>query len=43
MAMIEDGLGALDNLQFTVDELTEIDRYAVDGGIDLWLSSSSEG
>ncbi|MCJ7779441.1 MAG: aldo/keto reductase, partial [Acidimicrobiia bacterium] len=41
-SQIEDSLGALDNLQFTADELTGIDRYAVDGGIDLWVSSSSE-
>lgn len=41
-SQIEDNLGALENLQFTADELTEIDRYAIDGGIDLWVASSSE-
>lgn len=40
-SQIEDSLGALNNLQFTADELVEIDRYAVDGGIDLWVSSSN--
>ena len=28
--------GALDNLEFTADELAAIDEHAVDGGIDLW-------
>ncbi len=42
-SQIEDSLGALDNLQFVADELTEVDRYAVDSGIDLWVTSSSEG
>ncbi len=41
-SQIEDSLGALDHLGFTADELTEIDRYANEGGIDLWESSSSE-
>jgi len=40
---IEDSLGALDNLEFTAEELAEIDRYAVDSGINLWESSSREG
>ena len=31
-----DNLGALDNLEFTADELAAIDEHAVDGGIDLW-------
>jgi len=29
-------LGALEHLTFTEDELTEIDRYAVDGGLNIW-------
>jgi L-glyceraldehyde 3-phosphate reductase len=29
-------VAALDHLDFSADELAEIDRYAVDGGIDLW-------
>jgi L-glyceraldehyde 3-phosphate reductase len=33
---LEDNIGALGNLQFSQDELDEIDRYAVEGGIDLW-------
>jgi L-glyceraldehyde 3-phosphate reductase len=39
-SQIEDSLGALDNLEFTTEELTEIDRYAVDGSVNLWAASS---
>jgi L-glyceraldehyde 3-phosphate reductase len=42
-SQIEDNLGALDHLDFTIDELAEIDRYATEGGVDLWVTSSSEG
>ena len=34
-------LGALDSLDFTDDELAEIDRYATDSGINLWEQPSS--
>ena len=37
---LEDSLGALDNLDFTGDELAEIDQHAVDSGINLWAASS---
>jgi L-glyceraldehyde 3-phosphate reductase len=40
VAQLEDSLGALKQLDFTDDELAEIDRYAVDGGINLWHVSS---
>jgi L-glyceraldehyde 3-phosphate reductase len=33
---LEDNVGALDRLDFSADELAEIDRYAVDAGIDIW-------
>ncbi len=33
---LEENVAALGNLTFTSDELEEIDRHAVDGGIDLW-------
>src|SRR5206468_366617 len=39
---LEDSLGALDRLEFTADELAEIDRYASDTGINLWARSSAE-
>ena len=40
VAQLEDNVGALDNLTFTADELAEIDRFAVEGGINLWQGSS---
>jgi L-glyceraldehyde 3-phosphate reductase len=33
---LEQNVAALQNLEFTADELTRIDRHAVDSGIDLW-------
>lgn len=33
---LEQNVGALDRLDFTAEELSEIDRYATDGGVDLW-------
>ena len=36
---LTDTLGALDHLDFSADELAEIDRYAVESGINLWVSS----
>ena len=35
---LEQNIVALDNQSFTADELDEIDKYAVEGGIDLWRS-----
>jgi L-glyceraldehyde 3-phosphate reductase len=37
---LDDNLGALDNLDFSADELEEIDRYAVEAGINIWAASS---
>ena len=37
---LEDSLGALRNLDFSDDELAEIDRHAVEAGINLWKASS---
>jgi L-glyceraldehyde 3-phosphate reductase len=42
-SQIEDSLGALANLGFTDDELAEIDAFAVESGINLWATSSSQG
>jgi L-glyceraldehyde 3-phosphate reductase len=33
---LEDSLGALDNLEFSDEELAAIEPHAVDGGVDLW-------
>jgi L-glyceraldehyde 3-phosphate reductase len=41
IAQLEDNVGALQKLEFTEQELTEIDRYAVDAGINLWARSST--
>ena len=37
---LDDTLGALDNLEFSGDELSEIDQHAVDAGINIWETSS---
>jgi L-glyceraldehyde 3-phosphate reductase len=42
-SQIEDALGALDSLEFTADELEEIDRHAVEGDINIWATSSDAG
>jgi L-glyceraldehyde 3-phosphate reductase len=42
VAQLEENVAALDRLDFTDDELAEIDRYAVEGGIDLWRSVSQQ-
>ncbi len=38
---IHENIGAIDNLDFSQEELAEIDRYAVEGDINLWKASSS--
>ena len=43
VAQLEENVGALDRLDFTDDELAEIDRFATDSGINLWASSSETG
>ena len=42
-SQIDDSLGALDNLAFDAAELSEIDRYARDGDLNLWATSSEHG
>ncbi|MBP2181898.1 L-glyceraldehyde 3-phosphate reductase [Amycolatopsis magusensis] len=41
VAQLEANVGSLDNLVFTDDELAEIERYAVEGDINLWARSSA--
>jgi L-glyceraldehyde 3-phosphate reductase len=36
VAQLEQNIAALEHQGFTDDELAAIDRYAVEGGIDLW-------
>jgi len=42
-AQVEDCLGALDNLQFSPSELTEIDSHSHDGQLNIWAASSQSG
>ncbi len=42
VAQLDDSLDSLKRLKFSADELREIDKYAKDGGIDLWRSVSVE-
>jgi L-glyceraldehyde 3-phosphate reductase len=37
---LADTLKSLEHLAFSVAELSEIDRYATEGGIDIWKESS---
>jgi L-glyceraldehyde 3-phosphate reductase len=39
---LDDTLAALDNLDFTPGELEEIERHAVESGINIWAASSAE-
>ena len=39
VTQLENNIGALQRLDFSADELAEIDRYAVDAGIDLWQAA----
>ena len=39
---LDTNLEALDAPPLTDDELTEIDRYAVDSGVNLWAKSTEE-
>jgi L-glyceraldehyde 3-phosphate reductase len=42
-SQVEDALGALDNTGFSDEESAAIDRYAVDGAINIWARSSDAG
>lgn len=37
---LRENLAALEHQNFTREELAEVDRYAVDSGVDLWRASS---
>ncbi len=41
VAQLEDSLGAIAELEFAQEELTEIDGFAVEAGIDLWRQSAT--
>ena len=40
VGQLEQNIAALDNLDFSEQELAEIDTHAVEGGIDLWRSQT---
>ena len=41
-AQIRENVAALDKLEFSTGELAAIDRYAQDGGVDLWRLPSTD-
>ena len=41
VAQIEENLAAAQQTEFTSEELTEIDRNAVDAGVNIWAASSA--
>ena len=41
-SQVIDCAGAVGNLDFTAEELAEIDKYADDEAINLWAASSEE-
>ena len=41
VAQLEENLAALQKTEFTDEELAEIDRHAVDAGINIWAASSA--
>ena len=41
-AQITELVGALDKLEFSAQELSDIDQHAIDGGINLWLRPSTD-
>ena len=43
LAQLEANVEALQRLEFTADELAEIDRYATEGNLNIWARSSSDG
>jgi len=42
VAQLDENLDALNNLAFSPEELTRIDEFAVESGIDLWRQPASE-
>lgn len=41
-AQVRENVAALGNLEFSAAELAEIDRYAVEGGVNLWEKPSTD-
>lgn len=43
VAQLDENVAALDRLDFTAEELAEIDRFAGDAGVDLWADARGGG
>jgi L-glyceraldehyde 3-phosphate reductase len=41
IAQLDQNVAALRNRDFSADECAEIDRYATESGINLWVASSA--
>jgi len=41
VSQLEQNVAALEHLEFAPEELEEIDRYAVDGRVNIWEASST--
>ena len=41
VAQLDSSLAAVDNLEFSAEELAEIDAHSVDGTINLWAGPST--
>ena len=41
VAQLEENVAALDHLDFTAEELAQIDRFAVEGGVDMWRAPAT--
>jgi len=39
---VTENVGALKNLEFSTEELAEIDQHATEGGINLWEKPSTD-
>jgi L-glyceraldehyde 3-phosphate reductase len=42
VAQLDENLDALNNLDFTAEELARIDKFAVESGVDLWRGPATE-
>ena len=42
VAQLEENVAALERLDFTADELAEIDKHATESGINIWAQQNSE-
>ena len=42
VAQLEENVAALDRLDFSAEELAEIDRYATESGINLWATQMED-